>query len=241
MQSGISSDVTGNYQSYGLCGRIPPRLFEPISNVTKLEGIFYYCFMVNPYTWPDTTNAGTMYPPNLFSTLRNLTSIKLLFSYNEIPSNIALSSSLFVNNLSLSDLDRTWMCCKWYSDATLPAQVPTDLFSRNGALGNLRGTFSISSLSVDSSDNVTASLYTYGRNPIKIDSTLVTRAKHANVSNVSYMFGGCKTTQGTVPELWNWLNKLSLKYRTQPFYQMSKALITNSAGIPAEWSIGMND
>ena len=55
------------------------------------------------------------------------------------------------------------------------------------------------------------------------------------------MFGGCKTTQGTVPELWNWLNKLSLKYRTQPFYQMSKALITNSAGIPAEWSIGMND
>lgn len=241
MQSGISSDVTGNYQSYGLCGRIPPRLFEPISNVTKLEGIFYYCFMVNPYTWPDTTNAGTMYPPNLFSTLRNLTSIKLLFSYNEIPSNIALSSSLFVNNLSLSDLDRTWMCCRWYSDATLPAQVPTDLFSRNGALGNLRGTFSISSLSVDSSDNVTASLYTYGKNPIKIDSTLVTRAKHANVSNVSYMFGGCKTTQGTVPELWNWLNKLFLKYRTQPFYQMSKALITNSAGIPAEWSIGMND
>mgnify|MGYP003186956801 CR=1 FL=1 len=239
--SGTSSDSTGNYQSFGICGRIPPRLFEPISNVTKLEGIFYYCFMVNPYTWPDSVDAGTMYPPNLFSTLRGLVSVKQLFSFTEIPSNITVPSSLFINNLSLQDLDRTWMCCRWYSDATLPAQIPSDLFSRNSALGNLRGTFSVSSISVDSTDGSSASLYTYGRNPAKIDSGLVTRDKHSNIVNVSYIFGGCKTTQGTVPEFWNWLNKLSLKYRTQPFYQMSKASITNSANMLAEWSIGMND
>ena len=239
--SGISSDITGNYQSYGICGRIPPRLFKPISNVSKLEGIFYYCFMVNPYTWPSVTDSGYMYPENLFADLRNLTSVSLLFSYNEIPSNITLPSSLFINNLSLANLDRTWMCCKWYSDDTLPAQIPSDLFSRNSALANIRGVFSISSISVDSNDNTTASLYTYGRNPMKIDSSLITRAKHTQITNVCYLFGGCKTTKGTVPELWSWLNKLSSKYRTQPFYKMSKALITNSASIPEEWALGMND
>ena len=133
------------------------------------------------------------------------------------------------------------MCCKWYSDDTLTAQIPSDLFSRNLVLANLRGTFSISGISVDSNDNTTANLDSYGISPTKVDSSLVTRAKHTQITNVSFLFGGCKTAKGTVPELWGWLDKLSSKYRIQPFYQMSKALITNSASIPAEWALGMND
>ena len=60
-----------NYQSYGICGRIPPRLFKPISNVSKLEGIFYYCFMVNPYTWPSVTDSGYMYPEKFICKIKN--------------------------------------------------------------------------------------------------------------------------------------------------------------------------
>lgn len=237
--SGIPSYTTGNYQSYGICGRIPPRLFEPINAVTKLEGIFYYCIMVNPYTWPTSTEAGIMYPEKLFASNRNLTSVKLMFGYHEIPSNITLSSSMFVNNLNLQNVDRTWLHCRWLSGTSLPNQIPADLFSRNAGLSNVRGTFAISNISVDSSDNTTSSIDAYGEAPKKLDGNLITRTKHPNISNVSYIFGGCTVTTGTVPEFWNWLNKLSSKYRAQPFYRMSKANITNSASIQADWAVGM--
>lgn len=239
--SGISNNSSGTYQSYGLCGRIPPKLFEPIDNVTKLEGIFYQVFMVNPYTWPSDIDSGVMYSEKLFAKLRSLSSVSQLFAYNEIPSNVTISSSMFINNLNLQSIDRLWMCCRWYSDSSLPNQVPNDLFTRNSALGNIRGAFSISSVSVGSDDSSTASLYTYGRNLAKIDSSIINRQRHPNITNTSFFLGGCKTTAGTVPEFWNWLNKLSLKYRTQPFYQMSKTLVTNSGSIPQEWAIGMND
>lgn len=239
--SGISSDSTGNYLSYGICGRIPPRLLEPVNNIVTIEGMFNSCFNVNPYAWPTEQESGIMYPPQLFATLRSLSSLRLMFAYNEIPAKVNLSSSMFINNVGLYDLDRTWNCARWYSSATDPAQIPSDLFSRNSALANIRGTFAICSVGVDGNDNASGSIYTYGRNPAKIESTLVTRERHKNITNVSYFLGGCKTTAGTVPEFWNWLNKLSLKYRTQPYYMMSKALITNSSGMPADWSIGMND
>ena len=231
---GRDQDSGFDWTQYGVRGRIPPKLFQPVNKITSLEGIFMECKLITPYTWNKDTELGLLFSPKLFNGLSNLQTLEIAFSYFEIPANIQLSSSTFTTNIQLLNLERAFMGANWLD--TTNQQLPDDIFSRNNALQNIRGCFAAYTL-----DSSGMSEYRKGRSPKIIHSTLFTSTNHKNLNNVSYIFGNATQTSGSVPEFWNWLNNLNNANKAGAFQEMRKSLITNSSSIPASWSYGMTD
>lgn len=237
--SGRESDSGYNYLDYGIRGRICPFLFSPINKVTNLSNMFYLCKLISPYTWPTDAENGLMFSSDLFSELKGLTTLTLTFAFTEIKKNVIISPSQFINNLSLRDIDRLFMSTVW--EDTVIQQVPDNLFDKNGALTNIRGLFSGFTVTVNSDGSSTANTtFGRGRPPKKINSVLFTKDKHKNLAIISHFIHNGSNTTGSVPQFWEWLNKLSSKYRSSPYYGLYKSKLTNGNNIPSGWDTGMN-
>ena len=245
--SGLESSNAYNYQIYGLCGRIPPMLFEPLSKINNLIGVFWRCRMISPYMWPTDASdyvSGQMYPAELFAKNTALQDITGCFAYHEVPEQINISPVLFANNMNLRNIDRLWMGTLWAEPYISSGryQVPVGLFSKNSALQNIRGVFASYSVSVNSDGTCTMDTTNYkGRSPKNFPGGMINSDVHRNITNVSFFLGAASSTHGSVPAFWEWLTRLSDTYRNSPFHSMSKRLISNSSAITSPWDNNMVD
>ena len=238
--SGREENLNYDYERYGLPGRIPPHIFEPVNKVSSFEGIFYYCKMLNPSSWPTNgSEVGDMYPKELFESNSNsLTDITALFAFTEVPSKIAIPSGLFTKNTNLKVLDRLWMGTKW-GGTSAESQVPSGLFYSNTAINNVRGLFASFTVNVGNDNNSSSADVTNysGRPPKYLDGISLFTNRHKNISNCSWFLANGTGTTGTLPEFWKWLN-LPSSQKNSPFYGVKKANVSN-APTDSVWANGM--
>lgn len=212
---------------YGLCGRIPPYIFEPISNVTDLSGVFANIMNLSPWDWGNTITGvkGKQYPKELFSMLKNLQNVSGIFQDEQILENIEIPNELFKNNRLLTNISSMWQKCSW--EDVVNNQIPSSLFDNNHNLYDTSYLFQSWGDSNDAS----------GRSPKIIDKNLFTYTKHPYLSNIRHMYYNARNTSGTVPEFWTWPNGMS-NYDSV-FFGISKSKITNSSNMPTTYSGSM--
>ena len=227
-----------DYTKHGIRGRIPRMLFIPVNKITSLEGIFYYCPLISPYHWNDTTGNGKLFSTDMLYSLTNLTNLTAAFACIGVPNKVVIDVNTFSRNINLQSLDRTFMNSYWEENEL--QQLPPNLFSQNRSLTNIRGIFSAEPITVNgASSSMSTTTYYDEYGPKIVDSNLFTKDIHRNIQNLSYCFGNIRYAKGTVPEFWTWLNALPLDQRKTPFIYMSKEKIRNSSSIPEVWNAGM--
>ena len=180
-----------DYINFGLYGTIPPYLFEPISNVTDLTNIFYYCKGILPYKWPTSTQNGIMYPPQLFTNLTGLKNVSGMFAYGNIYNKCVIEPTQFSKNGELQNVSRLFMNTLWGSDTTLK-QLDDGVFTNNKNIKNV----SYMLYSGDSHGN--------NRLPRVVSSGLFTKSNNPKIEDCSYFMTNGQQTSGSVPEFWNW-------------------------------------
>lgn len=168
---------------YGLIGRIPPKLFYPLTGVEKLIGVFEGCKGIIPYA---QSTDGLLYS-YFFNENKKLKNISRLFSETMILG--SLSNKIFNNNLEINELDST------FKNAYMPKEyginnvnyvdyinfIPKDLFAKNTKLVNLSSLFA-----KDNNDNTynSKNAYLY----FDIDDNFLTNIHKNALENVSNIF-----------------------------------------------------
>ena len=217
--------------NYGIYGRIPSRLFKPLTNISSLSNVFAYCYCINPYTWNDENNNGQMFPPDMLSNNTALKSVSGLFKGIYVPAKVVIPSTLLSKCLALTDISYLFFDATFQGSANDVQQLSDNTFQYNYILQNI----SYALASTNSSGGW------MGQGPKKIGSNLFTQAKHKILTNVTGLFYGNTSTTGSVPEFWTWLNTLTNTNKQNVFAYMSKSLITNSANIPEQWATNMRN
>lgn len=182
---------------YGLSGKIPPKIFEPLSEISNLIGIFSRFKYICPYSWNhyDGENEvlGTVYPPELLKPIGNkLKDVSYLFSQTTIHDKCVIPSELFYDNLNLQFVSWLFSSCSWLDSVN--QQLPSNLFYRNLNIMGVNGMFGNgSSLSPGS----------WTRGPKIMSSSLFTPS-HKNINDISYFMNWASVTTGSIPEFWLW-------------------------------------
>lgn len=178
----------------GIKGTIPPFIFEPISEVFEIQGVFSRCRGVLPYKWARYENGvkienGILYPPTMLSKLKNLYVFANVFSNTTVWGN-AVCPEMFSENTLLSDINGLWSYATWVetvkpnaADAIL--QFPITLFTNNSRLTNV------------------ASLFSMG-GPRKLEQLLFTYVNNPKINNCSgFLYRGSNvSSDSTVPTFW---------------------------------------
>ena len=168
---------------YGLLGRIPPKLFTPLTTLTNMSGVFENYKGVNPYS---QSLDGLLYNFTFENNVKLEEMNGLLKGCMLLGS---LSNKLFVTNTSLVSL------VEFVKNGYMPYHyaynnegyddyinfIPKTLFIKNGALTNLSNMFSKDNQSSD--ENVKNSFIYFD-----LPQELLDRNKHSFLSNVTYMF-----------------------------------------------------
>lgn len=204
-----------SYIEYGLYGTIPPFIFEPITNIKSLNGLFYHVKGILPYKWATQNVSGNengiMFPPILFNNMKKLNSISSMFSYINIYNKTIIPGTIFSTNISLENISRLFYHTIWGTDENVP-QIDDTIFSSNIKLNDISYMFC-------TSDN-------YGNNrlPKVISSNLFDITKNPNIKKCSYFMYNGYHTKGSVPELWKWSNMLEFN---KCYYGINRYFISN--------------
>lgn len=201
---------------YGLIGRIPPRLFSPLTELTKMESVFENCNGIIPYA---QSLDGLMYNFS-FNDNSNMDTITKFFKGTLILGN--LSSVLFDKLTELVDISE--LCKNGYMPAEYAADkeryidyvnfIPSEIFKNNTQLSNLSGAFARDN---NNNDELIAKSHLY----FTLNTNLLTTSIHKNILNVSGMFTNQnrgvqrKETDKTTFidfRLWGDINNMSMCY-----------------------------
>lgn len=180
---------TSNSYTDGLHGTIPPYLFEPISEIGSLNGVFRGCMLLLPYSWgyedtdPETgerfTQYGNCLPDDLFSCLSNVYSISSMFRDSKVWGRTKFNLSLIPN--TVMNLSSLFNSCNWIGDAKLE--------------GNL--------ISLTSLVNVNEMFMSTG--PEIIPSGILSYIYNGNISSCAgFMKLNTRTATGILPDFWNY-------------------------------------
>lgn len=188
---------TAGDDAYGLRGRISPKLFEPLTQVTQLRGVFRKFIYLCPYSWNRIINEnevlGEIIPENLLTPIgTRLRDVSELFMNTTIHNKCVIPVNLFYYNTNLQNLTRTFSNCRW--DDSVNQQLPNGLFSRNYAITSLNGLFG---------NGTNLNYGDYYRGPYIINSALF-NSNHKNINDIAYFMNWCSYTTGTIPEFWVW-------------------------------------
>ena len=168
---------------YGLIGRIPPKLFYPLSNTTSLENVFENNKGIIPYA---QSLDGLLYNFT-FGNNKELNSISGLFRNSMILGN--LSNNLFENNAkikNISELFKNGYMPNRYASYDLNYEdyrnfVNRKLFSNNSGIENAFATFGRDN---NQNDYNSKDAFLY----FDIDDNLFNTEKHYNLENVGNLF-----------------------------------------------------
>ena len=210
--------------NYGLYGRIPPMIFEPINKANKLVGCFHSMLYLVPYHWNyvDESNErknGIIYHKDMLKTLgTNLRDISFLFGATNMPANCVIDDLFLYYNQSLQNLEGTWGdSCLWWANNNNIMQIPPTLFSNNKGIQNISNLLG---------NGTSINANHWSNSPAYIDKSLFTANNHKSITNISYFANRCKDSKGELPEFWKWTNIQSNK-RLYAFNYMSKSKIKN--------------
>ena len=219
---------------WGLVGRIPCKLFESLSDNTKIEGVFnnvYVHAFLNGCIVNGHMERGIKFPFDLFSNNYELTSVSNIFSGMTFEVGVDINSNLFENNPKLQNVSGAFSYCyfdsrDYLSDATITsgtnAQIPFEqLFAKNEIITDISNLFLC--------NPIQSNLL---QGPIHMNYSLFTNK--FEMQNISQCFANCSVMRGTVPEF---------QQVTHPFLisvsgyleNCNKELITNWANI--EWLV----
>lgn len=217
-----------NRLSQGIYGRIPKRLFEPLTNITNIEDVFNESTCVSPYTWPTAGGYGNMVHPDTFANNLNLRSVRGLFKGMYVPTNVVFPNTMFNKNVQLNNVQELFYASIFYGNSDGKSQVGAGMFNNNKLITNI-------SYLLGAPNNHAST----GSGVKVIDAGLFTSANHKNINNVIGFLSYQSNTTGTVPAFWEWLN-ISAANRANVFVGVRKSNITNSAAITnAGWGDGM--
>ena len=137
---------------YGLIGRIPPRIFEPLKDLTEMKNIFTGCRGLVPYS---QTFDGLFYR---FMLKHNIALTAADYMFSNVTILGALSTDFIKNNKSLQSLEgmfKNGYMVKAYADGTQVNDyinfIPKDLFVNNIAIRNISQMFGKDDSSDDNS------------------------------------------------------------------------------------------
>lgn len=185
---------------YGLSGRIPPKLFEPLTQITDITGIFKNLKYVCPYSWNYNLDGeeklGLVYPPDLFKPIGiKLKNTSEIFYGTTIHNKCVIPNNLLYYNTSLQTVERMFSRAIWAD--SINTQLPSDLFYRNLNISSVSGLFG------NSTNLALAGLDMRG--PYIMSRNLFT-PNHRNINNISYFMNWCSYSTGEVPPFWTWTN-----------------------------------
>lgn len=206
-------------ENYGLYGRIPPMLFQPINRANNVIGVFKGILYLVPYYWSYISNSseqnGMMYPPNLLRTFgTNLRSIEALFASTNLENKCVIDDRFLVANTQLQNLKSTWgQSCIFKGQFQ---HIPDGLFSANRAIQNV-------SDMVGNGETLSSGGWNLG--PTIVSKSWFT-TNHRSINNISYFMNWNTDARGTVPEFWTFTD-ITTNNRIYAFNQISRSKITN--------------
>jgi hypothetical protein len=194
-----SSEVVQGLTGYR--GRIPDHIFDKITNIKILSGVFRGCQNIMPhkngYTQVvmedngETTKtiyyAGIMYPRGLFSKLLNLTTLSSVFEYHNIWGLCVLESDMFGEiGKNVTSLSGLFSNTTFINKNTEINQIENGLFDNFGVLKDISDLFSLSS-------------------NVPLFKSIFTSTIHPWLTNVSNFLNNTRLrNEIEVPEFWNW-------------------------------------
>lgn len=214
-----SIQYDANNWSCGLKGRIPPYIFEPVTNITAISRIFYNCKALLPHRWAtysdDAVSAtGVTYPPTLLSGLTYLSTFSSVFQNDTVWGRTIIPIEMFSTNIQLIDISSLWAESRWIEKDI--NQFPIGLFANNSKLQNLSALFMLGG-------------------PAVMNSNLFSKASNPSIKNTtSFLYRGSNLlTSSRVPEFWTWG---TIGQFANTFYGIPQAIIS-AQNIPTEWYI----
>lgn len=217
-----------NRLNQGIYGRIPKRLFGPLTKIQNITNVFYEATCVSPYTWPDSNGYGYMIHPDTFAANTNLRSVQGLFKGFYVPQDVVFPTTMFNKNASLTTISQLFYCSIFYGTTDSKSQVSAGSFNNNKLLTDISYLFGSANLHVSANSGITV-----------IDAALFTSANHKNINNLTGFLQYQSNTTGTVPAFWEWLTPTAAN-RANMFVNVRKSNITNSSAIVnAGWGNGM--
>ena len=212
---------TDSHIEYGFYGVIPPYLFEPLTEITSLNKVFYKCKNILPYKWATSLDPnGIMYAPELLSKLNKLEDISYLFAYNRIYNGCNIESTQFSQNAKLKNISHLFHNTIWGTDEK--AQIDEGIFTSNKSIKNVSYMF----CSDDTLGN--------NRTPRIISSGLFMPNIHKSIENCSSFMYNAKNIKGSVPEFWKWPTS-TMTQITACYRNIDEAKITNSGDIDSRF------
>lgn len=218
----VSDDEEGKprlveYQSKaGLSGRIPLKIFKPLSESTSINGVFSLLNIV-PFRDFDSQGyiggltsqqcRGILFPPDLFSYTPNIKQLSRTFSYIDIPAGVDVN--LNVGSLAdLEDINGLFYCCTFHdspvSDGTpikqedvnlWYPQIATNTFHNNSKLRDVSDLFCVPTSALNTSNYVHGLLH--------VDAEMFKPGGefplHPYLQDISMMFYYNTALSGTVP------------------------------------------
>lgn len=213
---------------YGLIGRIPSLLFQPINQINYLNNIFSNCALILPEKWGTARFAyvddeniehvqiekveGITYPDKLFNNLTNLSAVVGFFATTNIWGYTFIPNNLFGDNgENLSDVSSLWANTKWNYDIN-DEDSKLQLTNVFGGCKNL--------------DNI-SQLFTNCN--VYIESNFLNSTTHKTITNCEGFLLGSYDAHGSVPALWDFPN---IRKYTAAYYGISEDNINNFRNIP---------
>ena len=222
---------TTSEEIMGLVGRIPCKLFEELSNNSKIDGVFkdvYVSAYINSnITFANnnlTITRGIKFPYDLFENNLELTSVVDIFSGMQFEVGVDINPELFINNTKLQDISGVFSYCYFDSRDYLSdnigitsgkhSQIPFEqLFSKNEIITNASNLFLCNSVQTN-----------LIQGPIHMDKTLLDQ--QYQMQNISQCFANCSSMRGTVPVFLQTSHPFLVSYSGY-LENCSKDLITN--------------
>lgn len=205
----------------GLRGKIPVSIFEPLSALTAVTGVFSSNLAIFPYLWANGTTSGQMYDNTLLSPLTNVEDLSGLFSSTKIWGLTTIPSGLFNGLSKITSIAGLWAYCSWVLVSEDARNVlPNNIF--NG----LSGLTDISYLFVGNGTSSIPMVYEY----------MFSSGTHKSINNCSSFMENANQTTGIVPAFWDWTpepKNYSKAYKggvNEPI-----ALVTNRGLIPERY------
>ena len=178
----------------GFRGKIPNSIFEPLTALTAVTGVFSSNVGLYPYRWAtglNIENMGVAYYPNLFAPLSNVADLSAMFSGTKIWGHTAIPETLFNPVQRVTNLSSFWASCTWVTgaSATIAAEMlPNSIFSHLTRLTNI--SYMLSSNGMSSVPNVS--------------QTLISQLNNRSINNVDGFMANANMTRGAVPQFWDW-------------------------------------
>lgn len=206
-----TSSSTDNSKQQGLLrGRLQPQLFNNLTSTNSFESLFANCYSIItqylPYTQDNTSlsySYGEMFPTDLFSTNKSITSIKNMFSYIRVPYNIKLPNNLLSSMSGLLSIEGLFDNSRWGGGDSNSFDQLNFIFNKNSLINTSAYLLRMKDTSgINYIDRINDGC-TLG---IKyLDKDLFTITVHKNLKNASYMMygNGNLGSSSTFPELWS--------------------------------------